>query len=42
MDGNIKLNAKKILEKVFVPHGHGYDPDDCCRKVEESPCSHRL
>lgn len=24
----ISLNSKMILEKVFVPHGNGYDPDE--------------
>ena len=30
MDDNttISLNAKAILEKTFVPHGNGYDPDE--------------
>ena len=30
MDENttISLNAKMILEKTFVPHGNGYDPDE--------------
>ncbi len=35
MDGNIKLNAKKILEKVFVPHGHGYDPEEVDAYLDE-------
>ncbi|MCR5078379.1 MAG: DivIVA domain-containing protein [Bacilli bacterium] len=24
----ISLNAKSILEKTFVPHGNGYDPEE--------------
>ena len=24
----ISLNSKAILEKVFIPHGNGYDPEE--------------
>ena len=35
MDGTIKFNAKRILEKEFRPHGNGYDPAEVDAYLDE-------